>query len=61
MGIRIKVDGVEQPTNSDFSNTMSKEDKDLLWQVLAENGELKQQITELEATLGRIKAIVGKK
>ena len=59
MGLKIKVDGVEQPTNSDFERGMDNDTKELLWKVMAENTELKQENMMLKAKLAGIKSLLN--
>jgi hypothetical protein len=91
MGLKIKVDGVEQEThnnrghnpnnwdpksyeetypdlpsgasgisaNSEFERTMDNDTKEMLWEVINENTELKQQLYMAEHRLEQIKRILA--
>ena len=63
MGIRIKVDGVEQPTGQSGhiepkETLMSEEMTNRLWEVINENTELKQQLYFAEHRLEQIKRLL---
>ena len=57
MGLKIKVDGVEQPTNNDFEKTMDNDTKEMLWRVMDENSQLKQENMMLKNKLEQIKRL----
>ena len=59
MGLKIKVDGVEQPTNSDFERTMDNDTKEMLWQVMDENTKLKTELMMANAKLDQIKRMLN--
>ena len=63
MGIRIKVDGVEQPTGQSGhiepkEVQMTDEMTNRLWEVINENTELKQQLYFAEHRLEQIKRLL---
>jgi hypothetical protein len=63
MGIRIKVDGVEQPTGQSEhiepkETLMSEEMTNRLWEVINENTELKQQLYFAEHRLEQIRRLL---
>ena len=53
----IEVDGVEQPTNSEFEKTMDNDTKEMLWRVMDENSQLKQENMMLKSKLNEIKRL----
>ena len=60
MGLKIKVDGVEQKTNTMASNNeINNETTERIWEVMNENAELKQQVVMLNAKLDRVKDILN--
>ena len=59
MGLKIKVDGVEQATNSDFTRKMDDDTKEMLWRVMDENTKLKQQLMMVENKLEQIKRLLS--
>ena len=59
MGLKIKVDGVEQTTNSDFTRKMDDDTKEMLWKVMDENTKLKQQLMMVENKLEQIKRLLS--
>ena len=59
MGLKIKVDGVEQPTNSDFEKTMDNDTKEMLWKVMDENTKLKMDLMMANAKLEQIRKMLS--
>jgi len=73
MGLKIKVDGVEQKTNetptpehtggvkhnSDFDRTMDPETTKMLWSVINENTQLQQKLYMVESKLEQIKRLLA--
>ena len=59
MGLKIKVDGVEQPTNSDFERIMDNDTKEMLWKVMDENAKLKTELIMANAKLDQIKRMLS--
>ncbi len=56
MGLKIKVDGVEQKTNE---TPMTQDMTERLWEVINENTELKQKLFMAEHRLEQIKRILA--
>lgn len=59
MGLKIKIDGVEQKPNSDFTRKMDDDTKEMLWRVMDENTKLKQQLMMVENKLEQIKRLLS--
>ena len=55
MGLKIKVDGVEQKTNE---TPMNQDMTERLWEVMNENTELKQKLMFAEHKLVQIKRLL---
>lgn len=58
MGLKIKVDGVEQNTQQPREIEMSKDMTDQLWEVMDENTKLKQENYMLKAKMKEIQRLV---
>jgi len=75
MGLKIKVDGVEQEThwhkgeakinenpeqhNSEFERGMDNDTKEMLWQVMDENTKLKTELMMANAKLDQIRKMLS--
>lgn len=60
MGLKVKIDGVEQKTNTTPDPIqMNQEMTERLWEVINENTELKQQLFMAESKLEQIKRLLG--
>ena len=61
MGLKIKVDGVEQNTSNMASNSeINNESTDAMWVIVNENRQLKERLYTLEAKLDRVKEILNR-
>lgn len=74
MGLKIKVDGVEQKTNAYYwdggnppeqnkndmasNREINNESTDAMWLIVDENRQLKERLYKLEAKLDRVKDIL---